>query len=46
MPLQEPPVTCRPLVNCLPEQKLMKLALSLVLLVNWTFQPRVIYLRS
>lgn len=30
IPLQEPPVTWAPLVNCLPEQKLMKLAGSLI----------------
>ena len=34
MPLQDPPAICLPLVNVLPEQKLMKLALSLVLLVD------------
>lgn len=29
MPLHEPDLTCKPLVKVLPEQKLMKLAVSL-----------------
>jgi hypothetical protein len=29
MPLHDPPVTCAPFVRVLPEQKLMKFALSL-----------------